>query len=74
MIFHPWIISPITIVDDIAFIYNNRLLFYIRRMGQNITISISMENYNELRKFGYAGQTLNQAIGKLLATAGEKSA
>jgi hypothetical protein len=41
-------------------------------MKQNITISVSMENYNELRKFGYAGQSLNEAIGKLLAIAGER--
>jgi hypothetical protein len=37
-------------------------------------IAVSVENYNQLRKFGYAGQSLDQAIGKLLAIAGgEKS-
>jgi hypothetical protein len=47
---------------------------YIRYMNRNKTISISQENYNQLRKFGYAGQSLNQAIGKLLAiAAGGKS-
>jgi hypothetical protein len=38
-------------------------------MTRNKTISVSVENYNQLRKFGYAGQSLNQAIGKLLAIA-----
>lgn len=38
-------------------------------MNRNKTISVSEENYNQLRKFGYAGQSLNQAIGKLLAIA-----
>ena len=38
-------------------------------MNRNKTISISVENYNQLRKFGYAGQSLNQAIGKLLTIA-----
>jgi hypothetical protein len=38
-------------------------------MNRNKTISISQENYDQLKKFGYAGQSLNQAIGKLLAIA-----
>jgi hypothetical protein len=43
-------------------------------MGKNKTISVSIENYNQLRRFGYAGESLNQAIGKLLAmAAGGKS-
>lgn len=40
-------------------------------MTRNKTISVSVENYNQLRKFGYAGQSLNEAIGKLLAIAAE---
>ena len=46
-----------------------RYCIYIEYMNRNKTISISEENYNQLRKFGYAGQSLNQAIGKLLAIA-----
>jgi hypothetical protein len=42
-------------------------------MNRNRTISISLENYNELRKFGFAGETLNQAIGKLLQKAARGS-
>jgi hypothetical protein len=42
-------------------------------MNRNRTISISMENYNALRKFGYAGETLNEAIGKLLQIAARGS-
>jgi hypothetical protein len=43
-------------------------------MTRNKTISVSVENYNQLRKFGVAGQSLNQAIGNLLAiAAGGKS-
>lgn len=38
-------------------------------MTRNKTISISQEHYNQLRRFGYAGQSLNEAIGKLLAIA-----
>ena len=33
-------------------------------------IVVSAENYNQLRKFGYAGQSMNQAISKLLEMAG----
>ena len=37
-------------------------------------IAISVENYDKLKTFGYAGETLNQAISKLLKTAtGTKS-
>ena len=44
-------------------------------MGTTKTIAISIENYNQLRKFGFAGQLLNQAITKLLEIAArEKSA
>jgi hypothetical protein len=47
---------------------------YTEYMNRNKTISISEENYNQLRKFGYAGQSLNQAVGKLLKMAtGEKA-
>jgi predicted CopG family antitoxin len=35
-------------------------------MSRNKTISISLEHYNELKKFGLAGESMNQAIGKLL--------
>jgi predicted CopG family antitoxin len=38
------------------------------------TIAISVENYDRLKKYGCVGESLNQAIGKLLAVAaGEKS-
>ena len=37
-------------------------------------IAISVENYDKLKTFGYAGESLNQAIGKLLMMAtGAKS-
>jgi predicted CopG family antitoxin len=38
-------------------------------MSRNRTISISLEYYNELKKFGFAGESMNQAIGKLLQKA-----
>ena len=41
-------------------------------MARNRTISISQEHYNQLRRFGYAGQSLNVAIGKLLAIVVER--
>lgn len=34
-------------------------------------IAISVENYNKLKTFGYAGESLNQAIGTLLRIAME---
>ena len=60
------------IFDYSMFIYLSSVIIYciyIEYMNRNKTISISEENYNQLRKFGYAGQSLNQAIGKLLAIA-----
>jgi hypothetical protein len=59
------------------FIYLSSVIIYciyIEYMNRNKTISISEENYNQLRKFGYAGQSLNQAVGKLLkmATGGSR--
>jgi hypothetical protein len=37
-------------------------------------IAISVENYDKLKTFGYAGESLNHAIGKLLkmATGGSR--
>jgi hypothetical protein len=32
-------------------------------------IAVSEENYNRVRRFGYAGQSINQAVDKLLAIA-----
>ena len=37
------------------------------------TIAISVENYDRLKKYGFAGQSLNQAISNLLAVAMEQS-
>jgi predicted CopG family antitoxin len=37
------------------------------------TIAISAENYDKLKKFGYAGESMNRAIGKLLASAAGES-
>lgn len=33
------------------------------------TIAISVDNYNRLKKYGFAGQSLNKAVEKLLAIA-----
>jgi predicted CopG family antitoxin len=33
------------------------------------TIAISAENYDKLKKYGFAGESMNRAISKLLATA-----
>jgi hypothetical protein len=39
---------------------------------KTISISVSVENYNQLRKFAYAGQSLDKAVSNLLEIAGEK--
>jgi hypothetical protein len=38
-------------------------------MGTRKTIAISVENYDKLKKYGFAGESMNRAISKLLALA-----
>jgi hypothetical protein len=39
-------------------------------MSARKTIAISVKNYEKIKKFGFAGESMNHAISKLLARAG----
>jgi hypothetical protein len=58
------------------FLYNIQLAnIYIRYLCNNIcmsakkTISVSIENYQKLKRYGLAGDSLNSAISKLFKIA-----
>jgi hypothetical protein len=58
------------------YLYNSMSIYILQKhfMVTTKTIAISVDNYDRLKKYGCAGESLNQAIGKLLAVAaGEKS-
>ena len=56
-----------------SYITRCRYIFYKSFMVITKTIAISVENYDRLKKYGFAGQSLNQAISNLLAAVREKS-
>lgn len=38
----------------------------VNQLHQRTSISLSKENYNKLKQFGFAGESLNDALGRLL--------
>jgi hypothetical protein len=38
-------------------------------MGRRKIIAVSEENYDKVKKYGFAGESINRAISKLLASA-----
>jgi hypothetical protein len=52
-------------------LYNEIILYTPSKtyMGARKTIAISVENYDKLKKYGFAGESMNRAISKLLAIA-----
>jgi hypothetical protein len=42
-------------------------------MGTRKIIAISAENYEKVKKYGFAGESINRAITKLLARAAGRS-
>lgn len=63
-------------IRDGDFLHNSHLVnIYIRYLRYNVcmsgkkTISVSLENYQKLKRYGFAGESLNSAISKLFKIA-----
>jgi hypothetical protein len=38
----------------------------VNQLHQRTSISLSKENYEKLKRFGFAGESLNDALGRIL--------
>jgi hypothetical protein len=38
----------------------------VNQLHQRTSISLSKENYDKLKRFGFAGESLNDALGRIL--------